>query len=485
MQSDKNISLIRTKVISGMSTLLAREFVLKIIAIAGQLLLVRLIAPEFFGIYAILTFIISLAEFFTDFGVTPAIIQQKNEITSSQISSLFILREGLSVLVVVCIFLLEPFFPSLYPGLKGHSQIVTLFSLTLLIKPMRTILISLLDRHLRYGPIATIDAIGITVYYSVAIILALNNFNIYSFVYAVIAKEIAELILSFYFNPISLFPKIKFCEIRKLVHFGLFIQIGNGIMLAHDSLIPLIGGRVLSISSVGFLDWSKSVASLTSTVLDNYSRVAFSGIAKIQEDRFLVAKAINKSIQFLNILIFLFVLLIVVFAFDFIHFIATDKWLGSLVPLQIFLIGTLFTATITAVGQGLNAMGYVKQMLIISGILTLFEVILAIILLLLYGFIGIPIAFLIHAVMQFFSYTFFANKMKIVVEIRPLLNSSLIFVLCFIIGMLLNLSLPLSIYSYAIKLFITSLSYLFLCYIMSKSQLIEMIQIALSILSKK
>lgn len=76
MKKEK-IKDLKNRAISGISTLLVRELLLKFAAVAGQLVLVRIIAPDFFGIYAIVSFIVSLLEFFTDFGVTPAIIQKK------------------------------------------------------------------------------------------------------------------------------------------------------------------------------------------------------------------------------------------------------------------------------------------------------------------------------------------------------------------------------------------------------------------------
>ena len=78
MKSKKSSSL-KQKVVSGLLVLIFRDFGMKVVAIFGQLLLVRVVAPEFFGIFAILTFIINAFDLITDLGFSQAIIQQQKK----------------------------------------------------------------------------------------------------------------------------------------------------------------------------------------------------------------------------------------------------------------------------------------------------------------------------------------------------------------------------------------------------------------------
>ncbi|MDO8270023.1 MAG: oligosaccharide flippase family protein, partial [Candidatus Levybacteria bacterium] len=466
---DNDIAQLKNRVIKGISVLLVREMLLKVIAVAGQLVLVRILSPDFFGIYAIIAFIVSFAGFATNLGVSTAIIQKKEKLSISQTSSLFVLLEILSIVAVAIIYLLTPFFASLYPVLQNENfYYLPLFSLSLLFMPLQTILMSLLDKELRYDAIAKIDSVGIVVYYAVVLILALSGFNVLSFIYAVLAKEFAELVACLYFKRIKIKIMFRFGDVKSILTYGFSIQIGGAILLLHNSLIPLLGGRLFGVIPVGYLYWSKNISSLPNTVLDNYGRAAFAGIARIQDRTELVSKAINKSIQFLNIAIFFFALLLVSFTSDFIHFIATDKWLPAQNVLQWFLLGSLFSGVITALGQGLVAIGKAKELTTLSAILVLFEFILAFILIYYFGFVGISIAFFFHAILQFISYSFLARINKIsLLFLRSFMNSILIFIFCYLLAQILNFMMPANLLSYISKLVIISTIYLFIYHALS------------------
>lgn len=486
MKTEYEISTLKKSVISGISLLLVREVFLKIAAILGQLILVRIIAPEYFGVYAIISFIVSIADFAISLGISSAIIQAKKEITSVQITTLVLLLEGLGLVAVIALYLLTPVFISFYPALRDQNYyLITLLSLTLLLLPIQTILISLLDKELKYDAIAKIDAIGIVIYYVVVIFLALNNFAILSFIYAVIAKEIGELVVSMYYKRVKFVFEFRFGEVRNLLKYGFSVQIGGGILLLHNSLTPLIGGS-FGAQSMGYLDWGRKITSVPNTLLDNYGRAAFAGISLIQDRAELVSKAINKSIQFLNIAIFFFGVLLFTYTYDFIHFVTTDKWLPSIPALQWFLLGSLFSGVITALGQGLVAIGKAKELATLAFILVIIELLIALVFSFYFGFVGISLAFFLHAVLQFFCYTFLAKKQNIsLVFLKSLANSILIFISCYLIGQILNGLLSISFENYIIKLALTAFSYLFLYYLLSSAEVLELLNIGWKLVVKK
>src|SRR5438045_5753919 len=89
MTSEKKISELKQKTIKSTIQLISREVLMKIIAIVGQLFLIRLLDPASFGVFAILSFILATAEIFSDIGLNLAIIQQKQQPTSAQFSTIF------------------------------------------------------------------------------------------------------------------------------------------------------------------------------------------------------------------------------------------------------------------------------------------------------------------------------------------------------------------------------------------------------------
>src|SRR5262245_13132014 len=100
MSSAKKISELKQKTITSTVQLISREIGMKIIAIVGQLILVRFLTPTIFGIFAIFSFLISIAEILNDIGFNLSIIQKKEKPTHQQLSTIFFIKLILTIIVI-------------------------------------------------------------------------------------------------------------------------------------------------------------------------------------------------------------------------------------------------------------------------------------------------------------------------------------------------------------------------------------------------
>src|SRR6266478_8267142 len=78
-----------------------------VLQIVAAVVLARLLAPEDFGLVAIVTVLTSFAPFLIDFGLGDA-TAQKSKITRSQVSSLFWLSSGLGLAVAMVVAACSP-----------------------------------------------------------------------------------------------------------------------------------------------------------------------------------------------------------------------------------------------------------------------------------------------------------------------------------------------------------------------------------------
>src|ERR1700730_13509530 len=78
-----------------------------VLQIATSVVLARLLAPEDFGLVAIVTVLTSFAPLLIDFGLGDATAQRK-KITRSQVSSLFWLSSGIGLAIAVGVEALAP-----------------------------------------------------------------------------------------------------------------------------------------------------------------------------------------------------------------------------------------------------------------------------------------------------------------------------------------------------------------------------------------
>src|SRR5574338_292055 len=103
-----NSSYIKQKAIYGIIVLVVRDIGLKVFSIFGQILLVRLIAPEYFGVLAIMLFLVGVGDLVSDLGLTQAIIREKKNLNLTQLSSAFFTRFIFSIVIFFLLLFLFP-----------------------------------------------------------------------------------------------------------------------------------------------------------------------------------------------------------------------------------------------------------------------------------------------------------------------------------------------------------------------------------------
>ncbi len=461
MKSKRKIKEIKEKTIHGTIQLITREMGMKVIAISGQLLLVKLLSPASFGVFAILSFLLSTIEIFTDIGLSLTIIQRKKEPTQLQLSTIFFTKLILTLLAIVVLNISSQFIHLVYHQF-GQAEILMLriLSLTLLIKPLQTIISAVLERNLRYRDIAIIDLSGMVSYYFVAILLASFGFNIWSFIWAVVAMTIAETLVTFSFKP--WLPRLTFNlkSIRDFLDIGKFFQLGFFLTIFRSAVIPVIGGTRLPFSDTGLLDWSFNISSLPRVFIDNLGRVSFSSFSRLQDNKPNIKTSLEQAFKLISVTATLIIPITIIFGRDFIHFFLNDKWLPALPALYWYVGSIFFLNGVGLLGQALLAIGKIKQLLFFGTTITIIEIIISYLLLLKYGFTGISIGFFISNLLLFVTYIFICHKEKVYVNFLGItVKNLIIFGVTFLISHFVNVFMPSSFVFFVLKLLIVTATY--------------------------
>src|SRR5512147_1620667 len=92
---------LKKKSLTGIGSLMGRQFLVYGVMFVGNIVLARILLPQTFGIYAIVTFIVQFFSTFSDVGIGAALIQKKDELTEVELSTLFWLQQILASAIVV------------------------------------------------------------------------------------------------------------------------------------------------------------------------------------------------------------------------------------------------------------------------------------------------------------------------------------------------------------------------------------------------
>jgi PST family polysaccharide transporter len=189
--------------------------------IAAAIVLARLLAPEDFGLVAIVMVLTSFAPLLIDFGLADA-TTQRNKITRSQISSLFWLSSGIGLATAAVVAACCPLIAWIYrePRLEA---IVLCSSITFVLFGISNQHLALLRRTMQFGKIAKIQILSTLVGTAIAILVAMRGHGYWALVLRPIASSLCIAIgawLVCRWRPG--FPIID-DEVKSMVRFGLHV----------------------------------------------------------------------------------------------------------------------------------------------------------------------------------------------------------------------------------------------------------------------
>ena len=360
IEPELEVSEISRRAVSGVMVLTLRKFALRAISYLGGIFLARLLAPEIFGIFAIISFVINFFAFFSDVGLGAALIQKKDELTKKDLAVTFTLQQILVVAVVLLIYLSAPFFSLKYHLGQQGIWLIRIFSLSLFLTSLKTIPSILLERKLKFTRLIWPEVVEVVSFQILAVGLAWLGWGVWSFIIGLLVRSLLGVIVLYLISPWR--PNFAWDSLiaRRLVSFGLPFQLNGFIATIKDAVMPVFVGAVSGAAAVGYLNWALTFSKLPILFMSDIFRVTFPTYSRIQHDTAMLKKAIESTIRFTNLFLFPTVFLLAATAKPIVTIIFTDKWLPALPAFYIHLGGILVVGITNTFMDSLWALGKTK-----------------------------------------------------------------------------------------------------------------------------
>jgi PST family polysaccharide transporter len=189
--------------------------------VAATIILARLLAPEDFGLVAIVWVVTSFAPLLIDFGLADA-TAQRSEITPGQVSSLFWLSSGIGLAVAAVVAACSPLIAAIYrePRLEPIALCTAIMFVLWGVSNQH---LALLRRTMQFGRIARIQFFSTLVAIAVAIVIAIWGYGYWALVLRPITNALCVAFgawLACRWKPG--FPVFD-GEVRSMVRFGLHV----------------------------------------------------------------------------------------------------------------------------------------------------------------------------------------------------------------------------------------------------------------------
>lgn len=321
-------------------------------------ILARMIAPDDFGLMAIVMAILSFAQIFSDLGISNAIIHHR-EIASRQLSILFWLNVISSGLLAALLALASPFVAKFY----GRQELIPLLSLAAMLLVVTSLgqqIRTLGQKRMLFASLAKIDLAAAVVGFSTSVFLAAIGTGVFALLSGALAAAVVSSFLLWYHLADGWRPKLslQLGQVRHFLKFGAYMIGDNLANTLHSQFDVLLGGRLLGAELIGVYSLQKTLALRVSGVFSPIlSRVGLPMLATAQDDNKLLKDVYLNMILFTASVNFPIYVMLGLFAKEFVYLFFGPGWEVAIPLLRIFAVWGLLRAMGNPVGSLLMARG--------------------------------------------------------------------------------------------------------------------------------
>ncbi len=386
----ESLQEIRVKSLAGIGSLLKRQFFVYGVFFIGNIILARILAPDVFGIYAIVNFIVNFLATFSDVGIGASLIQKKGELKVEELSTVFWLQQMLSLAVFVMVFAAAPLVLKIYRTLPPVSVwLIRGMALSFVLASLKTIPAILMEKHLDFNKIAKVDIVETLAFQTIAIILALAGFGVWSFIIAAIARGALGTLMIYAFSPWRPALHYRFESVRGLMKFGLPYQ-GNTILsFIKDAVTPLFVGVYAGPAAVGYVNWARTFAFAPLVFSESFGRVAFPAFSKFQHDKEALRNTVERSVRMMTLVLFPITAIMVALGPEITKVIFTAKWLPGIKAFYFYCTSPLMIGIMLPLYSAILSLGRTAILLKMTLLLLFLEWGMGIPLVIKFGFSGI------------------------------------------------------------------------------------------------
>ena len=341
---------------------IAEQISTKALSLGFQIWFARVLAPEDFGLLAIIAVFINVGEAVSESGTIHSLIRTKN-LTEEDLSSVFVLNIGIGLSVYLLIWWISGWLAFYF----DNGDIINILRVYALIVPIKSfglvhnaILMKMMDFKMQ------------TIVQSTAIIIGgLIGLSLAYFersVWALIGMQIAltSTATAFYWLAVKWRPKFILVKAVMWRHF----QFGYKLMLAtvlnslSRNMYSLFIGKHYDSSTLGYYNRAWTFQNVIPFVVDRaVAKVTYPHFAANQSSISRLRLTFNRINKLVNYLYFPLVFVLYINAEDIIVFILTIKWLNAAEYFQILLIGSLVRPMLSFIMNILSSLGKSKIVL--------------------------------------------------------------------------------------------------------------------------
>ena len=350
------MSNLKNKVFSGLIWTYAERFFAQIISLLVTVILARIIAPEEYGIIAIISVFITIADSFAINGLGNSLIQKKNA-DELDFSSVFYFNIFFSIIIYIIFWIFA------VPLAKFYNEqllcpVLRVMAIRIPIAAINSVQQAYVSKRMEFRKFFFATIIGTVISAIVGIAMAYLGYGVWALV--------AQYLINTFIDTIILWLTVKWRprfiysweRMKGLFSYGWKVLATSLLITIYSNIQDLIIGKKFSSVDLAYCNKGRQFPSLISTNINtSITKVLFPAISECQDDRYRVKQMTRKSISIGTYILAPVLIGLAAIGDGFIEIILTDKWSGCVPFLRIMCLVYLLQPIQTSSIQAMKAIG--------------------------------------------------------------------------------------------------------------------------------
>lgn len=321
-----------------------------------SIVLARLLAPEVYGIIAIVTVFITLLQVFVNSGFGTALIQKK-EADDTDFSTVFYFNIVIGAVLYLIMFLIAPLIANFYknPELTAIFRVLCLVVVFYSVKNIQQAYVS---RNMMFKKFFWSTLGGTLSGAAVGIFMAWKGYGVWSLVGQQLTNAAVDMIILW--ATVKWRPKLLFSfeRLKSLFAYGWKLLASSLIDTLYNDLRTLIIGKLYSSNDLAFYNRGKQFPNfIVVNINTSIDSVLLPAMSSAQDNKETVKIMTRRAIKIATYIMMPLMVGLAVCAEPIVSLILTDKWLPCVPFMQIFCITLAFYPIHTANLNAIKAMG--------------------------------------------------------------------------------------------------------------------------------
>lgn len=292
-----------SKTKKGLQWSAIERFLTQGIQLGITLMLARLLGPAAFGLIGMLAVFIAISNVFVDSGFSSALIR-KNDRCDSDLVTAFYYNILMSSFCYLVLYFSAPYIAEFFEQTELQS-LLRVLGVTVLFNAFTLIPRVMLTIAMDFKTQAKISIISVLISGSVAMILAINGYGVWTLVVQTLLTAICTALLFNLFAP--WWPKGKMTKeaFSYLFGFGSKLLLSGLLDVIYNNLYQIIIGKKFPPAVVGLFTQANQLASVpAATMTGIIQRVTYPMFSQLQDDEAKMENAYRLTLKMATIVIF-------------------------------------------------------------------------------------------------------------------------------------------------------------------------------------